>query len=60
MYYLVERLYKYMVDRLHKYLQASLGSSDDMILWSPTATSGLSGHVWVNPVDTNSFMALVW
>ena len=40
--------------------QASLGSSDALFLWLPNATPGLSGHVWVNPLDPKSFMALVW
>lgn len=39
---------------------ASLGSSDTMFLWLPNATPGLSGHVWVNPLDPSSYMALVW
>ena len=37
----------------------SLGSSDTAFLWLPEAKPGVFGHVFVNPVDTSAFMALL-
>lgn len=40
-------------------IMVSLGSSDTVFLWIPTATPGLHGHIFVNPLDQNTFMGLV-
>ncbi|KAL3837411.1 hypothetical protein ACJMK2_022770 [Sinanodonta woodiana] len=37
----------------------SLGSSDVIFLWLPSATPGLTGHILVNPLDPDSYMGLI-
>lgn len=41
-------------------VQISLGTSDTVFLWITTAEPQLTGHVFINPVDKNAFMALLW
>ena len=38
----------------------SLGSSDTVFLWLTEPKPSLQGHVFVNPVDTDAYMALLW
>ncbi|XP_060562734.1 xylulose kinase-like isoform X2 [Ruditapes philippinarum] len=40
-------------------IQVSLGSSDTVFLWLHEATPGTDGHIFVNPLDSNTFMGLV-
>ena len=40
--------------------QVSLGSSDTLFLWINEARPQLMGHVFVNPVDKEAYMALLW
>ncbi|XP_053408288.1 xylulose kinase-like isoform X1 [Mercenaria mercenaria] len=40
-------------------IMVSLGSSDTVFLWLPEATPGTDGHIFVNPLDSNTFMGLV-
>ncbi|XP_061184276.1 xylulose kinase-like [Saccostrea echinata] len=37
----------------------SLGSSDTVFSWSPSHTAELEGHIFVNPIDSNTYMSLV-
>ena len=41
-------------------LQISLGSSDTLFMWIDKARPQLMGHVFVNPVDENAYMAMLW
>ena len=41
-------------------VQISLGSSDTLFLWIDEAVPQLTGHVFVNPVDKDAYMALLW
>ena len=40
--------------------QMSLGTSDTLFLWINEARPQLMGHIFVNPVDTEAFMAMLW
>ncbi|XP_060598742.1 xylulose kinase-like [Ruditapes philippinarum] len=40
-------------------VMVSLGSSDTVFLWLHEATPGTDGHIFVNPLDSNTFMGLV-
>ena len=42
------------------HMQISLGSSDTLFLWIDQAKPQLMGHVFVNPVDKDAYMALLW
>ena len=42
------------------YRQISLGSSDTLFMWIDKASPQLMGHVFVNPVDENAYMAMLW
>ncbi|XP_060068180.1 xylulose kinase-like [Ylistrum balloti] len=37
----------------------SLGTSDTVFLWLKEQKAGLEGHIFVNPIDSNDYMALV-
>ncbi|XP_033729842.1 xylulose kinase-like [Pecten maximus] len=37
----------------------SLGTSDTVFLWLKEQRAGLEGHIFVNPIDSNDYMALV-
>ena len=37
-----------------------LGSSDTVFLWITEADPQLMGHVFINPVDSSAYMALLW
>ena len=41
-------------------LQISLGSSDTLFMWIDKAHPQLMGHIFVNPVDENAYMAMLW
>lgn len=38
----------------------SLGTSDTLFLWLDEPRPQLVGHVLINPVDSNAYMALLW
>lgn len=38
----------------------SLGTSDTLFLWLTTPRPALEGHIFVNPVDDDAYMALLW
>lgn len=38
----------------------SLGTSDTLFLWLDTPKPKLEGHIFVNPVDSDAYMALLW
>ena len=38
----------------------SLGTSDTLSIWIDEPRAALEGSVFVNPVDTNAYMALLW
>ena len=38
----------------------SLGTSDTLFLSMDEARPQLMGHVFVNPVDENAYMAMLW
>ena len=38
----------------------SLGTSDTLIVWLDSPKPALEGHVFVNPVDNDAYMALLW
>ena len=40
-------------------LGLSLGTSDTLFVWLRQAAPQLTGHVWINPVDEEAFMALL-
>ncbi len=40
--------------------QVSLGTSDTLFLWLQDPNPSLEGHIFVNPVDTKAYMALLW
>ena len=42
------------------FVQISLGTSDTLFLWIDEAQPQLTGHVFVNPVDKEAYMALLW
>ena len=47
--------------RIHVvFFQVSLGTSDTLFLWINSAQPQLMGHVFVNPVDKDAYMAMLW
>ena len=38
----------------------SLGTSDTVFLWLDEPRPQLVGHVLINPVDSDAYMALLW
>ena len=38
----------------------SLGTSDTLILWIDDPKPSTEGHIFVNPINDNAFMALLW
>lgn len=42
------------------FAQVSLGTSDTLFLWLETPKPSLEGHIFVNPVQTSDYMALLW
>ena len=42
------------------FIQVSLGSSDTLFMWIDRARPQLMGHVFVNPVDKDAYMAMLW
>ena len=38
----------------------SLGTSDTLFLWLTEPRPKLEGHIFVNPVDPEAYMALLW
>lgn len=38
----------------------SLGTSDTLFMWLEKPKILLDGHILCNPIDKNSFMALLW
>lgn len=38
----------------------SLGTSDTFMMWLDNPTPKTEGHVFVNPVDNNAYMAMLW
>lgn len=38
----------------------SLGTSDTIFLWLPKPVTFLEGHVFVNPIDPDMHMGLLW
>ena len=41
-------------------IAVSLGTSDTLFLWLDKPQPKLDGHVFVNPVDSSAYMALLW
>jgi len=41
-------------------LQVSLGTSDTVLMWLDQPKASIDGAVLVNPLDTNSYMGLLW
>lgn len=41
-------------------LQVSLGTSDTLSMWITEPRPQLMGHVFVNPVDQDAYMAMLW
>lgn len=38
----------------------SLGTSDTFMMWLDNPTPKTEGHVFVNPVDNDAYMAMLW
>ncbi len=41
-------------------VQVSLGTSDTLFMWIEEPRPQLMGHVFVNPVDKDAYMAMLW
>lgn len=40
--------------------QVSLGTSDTVFLWLPEQKAESEGHIFVNPINSHDYMAMVW